>query len=300
MICVLFVLIMSKKKLLLFLSFVICVSVIWMYISLQRKNKQILFSKKVKIALRSVGNELLNTNNDTTSLVLPIMELSKTKYQISFQNKLAVTPRNLIDVIDNNLKKIIASENYLIEVKDCLNKEVVYSYEMDSNQEKKTIACLGRVLPKKCYIIEVNFIKEKTNFLVPILGLTFLVIIIMMVFFYKKKHLKITLIEKEEEYKRIGDFKFYHEFNKLVGKQEEIRLSKKESEILEIFALKPNQIIKREELTKKVWEDKGVIVGRSLDTYISKLRKKLQTDNTIKLVNIHGIGYKLETTPIIH
>ena len=61
-----------------------------------------------------------------------------------------------------------------------------------------------------------------------------------------------------------------------------------------ILAAQPNQVIKREELMKKVWEDNGVIVGRSLDTYISKLRKYLKDDDTIKLTNVHGVGYKLE------
>jgi DNA-binding response OmpR family regulator len=74
----------------------------------------------------------------------------------------------------------------------------------------------------------------------------------------------------------------------------EINLSKKECELLAIFVAHPNQIIKRDELTKKVWEDHGVFVGRSLDTYISKLRKKLQADKSIKLTNVHGVGYKLE------
>ena len=64
--------------------------------------------------------------------------------------------------------------------------------------------------------------------------------------------------------------------------------------MLAIFADSPNQIIKRDELSKKVWEDNGVFVGRSLDTYISKLRKKLKEDSSIKITNIHGIGYSLE------
>ena len=80
----------------------------------------------------------------------------------------------------------------------------------------------------------------------------------------------------------------------LVKKAKEIALSKKECELLEIFIANANQVVKREELTKRVWEDNGVIVGRSLDTYISKLRKKLQQDKSIKLTNIHGVGYKLE------
>ena len=61
-----------------------------------------------------------------------------------------------------------------------------------------------------------------------------------------------------------------------------------------LFTSQPNEIIKREELTKKVWEDHGVFVGRSLDTYISKLRIKLKEDTSIKLINIHGVGYKLK------
>ena len=58
------------------------------------------------------------------------------------------------------------------------------------------------------------------------------------------------------------------------------------------------EIIKREELSKKVWEDNGVFVGRSLDTYVSKLRKKLKQDSALKIINVHGVGYKLEVTKI--
>ena len=64
--------------------------------------------------------------------------------------------------------------------------------------------------------------------------------------------------------------------------------------MLEIFIANPNQIIKRDELEKRVWVDNGVFVGRSLDTYISKLRKKLKDNESIKLTNVHGVGYKLE------
>ncbi|XHR93775.1 winged helix-turn-helix domain-containing protein [Mucilaginibacter sp. UC70_90] len=71
-------------------------------------------------------------------------------------------------------------------------------------------------------------------------------------------------------------------------------LTLKESKLLLIFARSPNVIIERSRLQKEIWEDEGVIVGRSLDMFISKLRKKLEHDPAIKLVNIHGKGYKLE------
>jgi DNA-binding response OmpR family regulator len=58
--------------------------------------------------------------------------------------------------------------------------------------------------------------------------------------------------------------------------------------------LTPNEAIERNRLQKEIWEDEGVIVGRSLDMFISKLRKKLEPDPTIKIAVIRGKGYKLE------
>ena len=51
---------------------------------------------------------------------------------------------------------------------------------------------------------------------------------------------------------------------------------------------------RRNRLQKEIWEDEAIIVGRSLDVFISKLRRKLENDSTVKVVNIHGKGYKLE------
>ncbi|WP_341837298.1 helix-turn-helix domain-containing protein [Chitinophaga pollutisoli] len=64
--------------------------------------------------------------------------------------------------------------------------------------------------------------------------------------------------------------------------------------MLHIFALTPNVTISRDRLQKEIWEDEGVIVGRSPDMFISKLRKKLDPDPTVKIAVIRGKGYKLE------
>ncbi len=114
------------------------------------------------------------------------------------------------------------------------------------------------------------------------------------VLFYKWKPNAKTKQTDSNTFVPIGIFHFYRDQNKLIKATEEISLSRKECELLAIFIDSPNQIIKRDELMKKVWEDHGVIVGRSLDTYISKLRKKLSEDDTIKITNVHGVGYKLE------
>ena len=73
-----------------------------------------------------------------------------------------------------------------------------------------------------------------------------------------------------------------------------IYLTRTETRVLVIFALSPNEAIERSRLQIEIWEDEGGIVGRSLDMFISKLRKKLEFDPNIKIVVIRGKGYRLE------
>lgn len=94
----------------------------------------------------------------------------------------------------------------------------------------------------------------------------------------------------------LGKFKFYAEKDHLVFENKEIKLSEKEGKCLKIFAENINEIVERERLMKEIWEDEGVIViSRNVDVLISKLRKKLINDSNLKIINIHGKGYKFMT-----
>lgn len=254
------------------------------------------FPEVAKVALRDVGHHLLLNNKDTTSLVKPIIELEDDKFQLAFENELAIHPDSLVKSIKTSFEKAELPQHYLVEVRQCEDTEVAYSYEMKQNVEKGIVPCGGRQLHEKCYAITVRFTDlnyssgPNSKFLY-ILGFC---IFLPIVFLYYKRTLQGKSQSKDGKFATLGRFKFYPEQNKLIKEAIEISLSKKECEILEILVAHPNQIVKREELTKKVWEDNGVVVGRSLDTYISKLRKKLKDDESIKLINVHGVGYKLE------
>ncbi|MFT7899523.1 winged helix-turn-helix domain-containing protein [Tenacibaculum ascidiaceicola] len=254
------------------------------------------FSERVKVSLRNVGHQLLLSNEDTSSLVLPIQQVNEATYKLSFQDSLKIQPDSLVILVNRSFKKSNFPTNYILEVKSCTKEEVVYSYEMRKREEKSIIPCKGRALPKDCYFIEVQFLKKNTsnNSQFIFYGLLFFTLVFSVAAYQKKRKSKTTTTDNVTNVVSLGVFKFYPEQNKLVKQATEISLSKKECELLEIFISRPNEIIKREELTKRVWEDNGVVVGRSLDTYISKLRKKLQDDTSIKITNIHGVGYKLE------
>lgn len=262
----------------------------------KKSNKS--FPEIAKVSIRDVGHHLLLANQDSTSLIKPVLALEELHYQLSFKEQLSIHPDTLVTTIKNSFYKADLPPFYLIEVLQCEDGEVAYSYEMKENVEKGIIPCSGRQLPKDCYIVNFRFTKAPVtqvgnSRLIYILLFGFLVLITIVLYMRKPKNIKENY---NENYATIGRYKFYPEENKLIKEATEISLSKKECELLSIFIAKPNQIIKRDELTKKVWEDNGVFVGRSLDTYISKLRNKLKDDNTIRLTNIHGIGYKLEVT----
>jgi hypothetical protein len=252
---------------------------------------------KTKIALREVGNQLLIKNQDSTSLILPVISLEPSVYKLEFQETLSFMPIDLVTVIDNSFNFASLQKNYRVEVLQCLDNEVAYSYEINIEEERTIIPCAGRFLPEDCYTIKVTFLDVKTvtkSYLWLYYCIGFMLLFFLLKFKLKKTKPKLVIENLDGSFKTLGVFQFYPEQNKLVKAATEISLSQKECELLAIFAAKPNQIIKREELSKRVWEDKGVFVGRSLDTYISKLRKKLKEDANIKLINVHGVGYKLE------
>lgn len=249
-----------------------------------------------KIALRDAGNKLLLSNADSTSLIFPVKKINDSKYQLTFEKELTIHPDSLVSIVEKSFKKANLHPLYQIEVKQCYDFEVAYSYQKSNANSKDIIPCSGRILPQNCYYIEVQFIHIKTN-TTPYYWIVLLIIslIAAIYFFFKKDTVKQQTKENHNENGiPLGKFQFYPEENKLMTEGTEISLSKKEVELLSLFIVNPNKIIKREELSKKVWEDHGVFVGRSLDTYISKLRKKLSDDESIKLTNVHGIGYVLE------
>jgi DNA-binding response OmpR family regulator len=71
-------------------------------------------------------------------------------------------------------------------------------------------------------------------------------------------------------------------------------LTKKEAQILKILMKFKNQVVAREVVLNGVWGQDDYFVGRSLDVFITKLRKYLKEDESIQILNIHGIGFKLE------
>ncbi len=104
--------------------------------------------------------------------------------------------------------------------------------------------------------------------------------------------------ESVPEVSALGKFLFDGKDQRLLLGSEVISLTGKEYRILDLLNKNFGELIPRETLMQKVWINEGVITGRSLDMFVSKLRKKLSSDPELRITNVHGKGYKLEIPEI--
>jgi hypothetical protein len=254
---------------------------------------------KKQITLREIGHRLLLFSGDSTSRVLPIKQLSENEYQIQFASQFSFRPGSLVSEVEKSMKAGNIKLNYVVNVVDSKYNQIVYGYSVAQTKQTDLVVCRGRVLPKSLYYINVIFppaqVAGTQTASVYVGGFLSASLLILSVAIYKKRKSPVAHPQETitDPLLSIGSYKFDADQRLLVYNDQQIELTDKESKLLKVFAVSPNTLIDRKHLLK-IWEDEGVIVGRSLDVFVSKLRKKLDQDLDIKLVNIHGRGYKLE------
>ncbi len=100
---------------------------------------------------------------------------------------------------------------------------------------------------------------------------------------------------KEKNFYQIGNFMFDTQKQILSLGEEQTKLTTKESELLSLLCAHANEILQRDFALKTIWIDDNYFNARSMDVYITKLRKHLKPDPSVEIINIHGKGYKLIT-----
>ena len=98
---------------------------------------------------------------------------------------------------------------------------------------------------------------------------------------------------KETNLYKIGNFTFDTQKQLLSIGDKQTKLTTKESELLGLLCAHANEILQRDFALKTIWIDDNYFNARSMDVYITKLRKHLKDDESIEIINIHGKGYKL-------
>jgi two-component system OmpR family response regulator len=101
-----------------------------------------------------------------------------------------------------------------------------------------------------------------------------------------------SLVKKEDSY-NIGNYSFNPLKQLLIYNEKTTKLTTKESELLDLLCRHGNEILERNFALKTIWIDDNYFNARSMDVYITRLRKYLVKDPSVKILNVHGKGYKL-------
>jgi DNA-binding winged helix-turn-helix (wHTH) protein len=253
------------------------------------------------VVLREIGHKLLLSAGDRSTRVLPVKKVSNNRFEIHFERELSIVPDSFVTIVTKNLRDKLFLSNYTANLVSCKRKEIVYAFATSPDSTSNIVPCLERLLPMGCYYAEIIFDipgRSRNQFYWPII--IFAVALPIALFFlwtkFKRKE-KLSGSTKQPHSNgaiQIGTYEFFYSQQHLFREGQRIELTRKESDLLFMLASHPNDVVEREVLQKKIWEDEGVIVTRSLDMFVSRLRKKLANDPGIKIVNVHKKGYKLE------
>jgi len=97
----------------------------------------------------------------------------------------------------------------------------------------------------------------------------------------------------------LGKFIFDHRNLKLHSKDGSVNLTQKEADLLKLLLDNKNNTLTRENVLKKIWGENDYFLGRSMDVFISRIRKYLRPDSSLKIENVHGVGFRLLEEEVI-
>lgn len=274
------------------------------------------FSQQVNLAMRQAADRLFDIAGDKTSTIPPVEEVSPGEYLLRLKNNFAYD--SLPSFLEGALAQLGVDEPYYVTVNDCLDNLLVLGYSQEAVKEGQ-VACGGRVQKAGCYNLSVVFPNRRKSaggntwtWAALALGV---VAAFAAGYFYKRSRQKEALPNEpiapapsEEAPNTLASTIQAHHSTLLRFANTEfdptnqfvrigdIRqpLTFREAKLLHFFVQNANQVLERDAILAAVWEDEGIIVGRSLDVFVSRLRKILQKDTSVKIANVHGVGYRLE------
>jgi hypothetical protein len=264
--------------------------------------------KHLEIVLRNIGHEVLLHSKDSGSRVMPVRKVNENTFRISFEKSFGFIPDTLMNLVHQQLAKTDHSGDYTVSVNECAHNQTIFAYEVTKAGDDLR-PCRGREQKHGCYVIEISF-PEKKSFNTGWLLFALIPLAVAGLYFIRRRakpteskepvedNIDDSSADKAEHDKadtrKLGNFTFIESKGILTLNGETIELSDKETKALTLLLSNQNEVVGRDLLMQEIWEKDGVfVITRNVDVLISKLRKRLSADPAVKILNVHGKGYKM-------
>lgn len=255
----------------------------------------------INLALRSVSDKLLTSEGRPTQRIRPVKQLSLSTYRVQLDAPISYK------VLDSLVKTEFRSHAILAPF-----ELAVYDHRFDSLlfgnlyangiRSEGTPVCLGREQISVPMDFTAKFYEHTTEaattanmwWLVLLNGLSITGVAYCLMLTNRKEE-KSAVTDASQVY-ALGSLAYDFTNQQITSKAGVVELTYKEAKLLKLFCVNQNQVISRDAIQKAIWEDEGYFVGRSMDVFISRLRKLLKEDPAVSIVTIHGVGYKLSVS----
>jgi hypothetical protein len=246
------------------------------------------FSERVNLALRQTAHHLLAAAGDRTSEIAPVEHPESGLWLVRLEHNFDYD--SLPPILKKALRDHRIERDYSVSVLDCAAGELMLGYASDWRSDVGEVPCGGRSQTAGCYNLQIRFTNQESSadwafWLLGLLALSCSIVAVLAIRRQSNSLKKNDLNQKGlaiETASNGGDaLQFGHSIlrmgnQKLVCKGVETDLTYREAKLLRLFGQHPNQLLGREQILKSVWEDEGIIVGRSVDVFVSRLRKLLK------------------------
>ncbi|TDB65911.1 winged helix-turn-helix domain-containing protein [Arundinibacter roseus] len=254
------------------------------------------FAQHVNLALRRTAHGLLLAQGDSTSAIAPVQNPQEGVFTIQLEK--AFEYDRIPQLLQESLTLHHISEAYDVAVLNCNTKEIALGYTFLDLAEPEGVPCNGRIQESGCYVLQISFQKatptKADTGAVWAGALGILLAGAGALVWYRGRQKTPEQPESDKHLISFGQTTFNPAEQTLVVAGMPHALTYREAKLLRLFALHPNQLLERDFILKSVWEDEGISVGRSVDVFVSRLRKLLQHDSTLRIASVHGVGYRLE------
>ena len=256
-------------------------------------------AEKINLALRRTADKLLRAAGDSTSRIPAVQQTDPQTYRIALNR--AFNYDQLPNLLQQSLRLHQIAGTYEVAVLDCAKGELQLGYSVNDLIGDQSVPCGGRSMTVGCYIVQLRFddpvaAKKQLPYW-PFLALGGLLLGLGVVAWHRSTQVRSSSelpVAEATNQLRFGQSCLDLGSQTLTSGPDQHKLTYREAKLLRLLVNHPNQVLERDQILKLVWEDEGITVGRSLDVFVSRLRKLLHTDPTVKLVAVHGVGYKLE------
>ncbi|CCH51912.1 Transcriptional regulatory protein rprY [Fibrisoma limi BUZ 3] len=267
------------------------------------------FARKVNLALRRTAHHLLAEKGDSTSRIPPVQQTNATTFVIRLERPFDYG--RLPTLLQQSLALHRIGTNYDVAVLDCSNGELQLGYNFLDYTRHNEVPCVGREQQRGCYTLQVTFAAAEpapqpiNAWWAGALG--FILAGLGGFVWYRVAKTKGEPVAPQpflppvsSDVIRLGNTVFNPANLSLDVADTHHTLTYREAKLLRLFADHPNQVLERDFILKSVWEDEGIIVGRSADVFVSRLRKLLQNDPAVRINSVHGVGYRfvVEQAPV--